>query len=124
MAADEMSFEAARASYVPRIPSILDRADGRPVFNAGAATTALADADEIRSHFSQTYGRPILHLGAESGTTANAVRVGVVLSGGQAPGGHNVIAGLYDGLVALRPDSKLFGFLGGRGASSRDATAS
>ena len=64
--------------------------------------------------FPHTYGLPILHI--ESGSKplkSPVINVGVILSGGQAPGGHNVIAGLFDGLKAMNSNSKLYGFLGG-----------
>jgi len=128
MAANASRFEVARASYEPRIPSILDGGEGHVVFETGRPTAALADADEIRGSFSRTYGRPILELRREPGpVTGDPIQVGVVLSGGQASGGHNVVAGLHDGLLAARPGSRLLGFLGGpRGildGSYRELTA-
>ncbi len=107
-------LEAARASYQPRFPPVLDQGTGGIAFETGRATTARADAREIAERFPRTYGRPALKLvpGATAGDTA-PVTVGVVLSGGQAPGGHNVIVGLYDGLQVARPGSRLLGFLGG-----------
>ena len=75
--------------------------------------TSIKGYDEIKSLFPNTYGMPLLTI--EPGTKKEnaAFGVGVILSGGQAPGGHNVISGLYDGLKALNPDNKLYGFLGG-----------
>jgi pyrophosphate--fructose-6-phosphate 1-phosphotransferase len=114
MAGDPSPLEAARASYEPRVPPILRESAGRLEFVEGEATTAVADAEEIGRRFPHTYGRPVLSLREGRGATSGeAVRVGVVLSGGQAPGGHNVIAGLHDALQAARPGSKLLGFLGG-----------
>jgi pyrophosphate--fructose-6-phosphate 1-phosphotransferase len=114
MTRDVTPLEAARASYEPRIPSILRERAGSVAFEEGSATAAMADAEEIRRRFPLTYGRPILRLReGPPASPGDPVNVGVVLSGGQAPGGHNVIAGLHDGLQAARPGSKLFGFQGG-----------
>lgn len=121
-------LEAARASYDPRCPPVLCDGAGGILFEEGPATTAEADARQIAARFPRTYGRPTLKL-VGSGPTdrAGPATVGVVLSGGQAPGGHNVIAGLHDGLAAVRPGSRLLGFLGGpRGileGSFRELTA-
>ncbi len=107
-------LEAARASYQPRFPPVLDRGAGEIAFEEGRATTAQADTRRIAARFPRTYGRPVQKLipGAAAADPEPAT-VGVVLSGGQAPGGHNVIAGLYDGLQVARPASRLLGFLGG-----------
>lgn len=80
----------------------------------GEKTQSVADQDQIKAMFPNTYGLPILMF--ETGNEMKqypAYKVGVVLSGGQAPGGHNVISGLFDGLKACNPDNKLYGFLGG-----------
>ena len=80
----------------------------------GEKTQSVADQDQIKAMFPNTYGLPILKF--ETGNEMKqypAYKVGVVLSGGQAPGGHNVISGLFDGLKACNPDNKLYGFLGG-----------
>ena len=114
MAKGVSPLEAARVSYQPRFPLVLDQGSAGIAFEAGEATTAPADAREIAKRFPRTYGRPALKLipgAAPVDTTPTTV--GVVLSGGQAPGGHNVIAGLYDGLQVVRPGSRLLGFLGG-----------
>jgi pyrophosphate--fructose-6-phosphate 1-phosphotransferase len=80
---------------------------------AGDPTASIADQDAIRELFPDTYGLPVVTFGIGEQADLPAINVGVILSGGQAPGGHNVIAGLYDGLKAMNPDSQLFGFLGG-----------
>lgn len=79
----------------------------------GAATESVSDQEEIKKLFPNTYGMPIItfeesqrEMGLE-----NPVNVGVILSGGQAPGGHNVIAGIFDGIKRLNPDSRLYGFI-------------
>jgi pyrophosphate--fructose-6-phosphate 1-phosphotransferase len=103
-------LQIARASYQPKLPVALN---GNVILKVGVATESVADHDEIKSLFPNTYGMPLLTI--EPGTKKEnaAIGVGVILSGGQAPGGHNVISGLYDGLKALNPDNKLYGFLGG-----------
>lgn len=103
-------LQIARASYQPKLPSALK---GNVVLKEGAETESVADHVDIKNLFPNTYGMPLLTI--EPGTHGQnpTVGVGVILSGGQAPGGHNVICGLYDGLKALNPDNKLFGFLGG-----------
>ena len=103
-------LQSARANYQPKLPVALK---GNVILKAGVNTESVADHDEIKSLFPKTYGMPLLTI--EPGTKKEnaAIRVGVILSGGQAPGGHNVICGLYDGLKALNPDNKLYGFLGG-----------
>jgi pyrophosphate--fructose-6-phosphate 1-phosphotransferase len=114
MSEERTPFEQARASYEPRVPPILRKSAASITFDEGRATGAMADAEEIRDRFPLTYGRPVLTLSEGRGAASGeAIHVGVVLSGGQAPGGHNVIAGLHDGLQAARPGSKLLGFLGG-----------
>jgi len=79
----------------------------------GAATSAAGDAEEIKKLFPNTYGMPIVKFVQTDGQPGleNPINVGVILSGGQAPGGHNVIAGIYDGIKRLHPQSRLFGFI-------------
>ena len=114
MSRDVSPLEAARAGYDPRLPEILAEPIGKIAIEEGAATTAASDEQEIARRFPRTYGRPLLRVvrgrGAEPG---RPLRVGVVLSGGQAPGGHNVITGLWDGLQAVHAGSGLVGFLAG-----------
>lgn len=103
-------LQIARASYQPKLPASLK---GKVVLKEGAATESVADQAEIKELFPNTYGMPVVTF--ESGDKAEypVKNVGVILSGGQAPGGHNVISGLFDGLKVLNPDNKLYGFLGG-----------
>jgi len=105
-------LQKARAEYAPKLPKSLK---GSVKIVEGAATQSVADQAEIKGLFPNTYGMPILTFEEGAKTDAKAVNVGVILSGGQAPGGHNVISGIFDGLKALNPDSKLYGFLGGPG---------
>ena len=103
-------LQIARASYQPKLPQALQ---GNVVLTEGQATTSVADQEEIKNLFPNTYGMPLIQFKAGEAKNHPAVNVGVILSGGQAPGGHNVISGLFDGLKKLNPDSKLYGFLGG-----------
>jgi pyrophosphate--fructose-6-phosphate 1-phosphotransferase len=104
------ALQIARAAYVPKMPEGL-RSNVR--IEEGAATTAAGDAEEIRKLFPNTYGMPVVKFIQAEGQPGleNPINVGVILSGGQAPGGHNVIAGLYDGIKRLHPQSRLFGFI-------------
>jgi len=103
-------LQIARAGYQPKLPNALK---GNVVLKEGAATESVADQDDIKKLFPNTYGMPLITF--EPGEKKNypVKNVGVILSGGQAPGGHNVISGLFDGLKALNPANKLYGFLGG-----------
>ena len=103
-------LQIARAWYMPKLPSAFQ---GGIELKEGDATESVADQEEIKKLFPNTYGMPLITF--EPGKTPEypSVSVGVILSGGQAPGGHNVIAGLYDGLKRLNPANRLFGFLGG-----------
>ncbi len=103
-------LQIARASYQPKVPRSLR---GNMRLEAGEPTQSVADQEEIKKLFPNTYGLPIINLVEGEKQDYPVVNVGVILSGGQAPGGHNVIAGLFDGLKRLNPDNKLYGFLGG-----------
>jgi pyrophosphate--fructose-6-phosphate 1-phosphotransferase len=105
-------LQKARAAYAPKLPPALRKGAAVQV-NEGAPTTAVADADKIKALFSATFGSPVVTFEGIGGAPVNPLKVGVILSGGQAPGGHNVIAGLFDGLKSLHADSKLYGFLKG-----------
>jgi len=106
------ALQKARAEYQPKLPKSLK---GSVKIVEGAATESVADQDEIKKLFPNTYGMPILIFEEGAAAASSAVNVGVILSGGQAPGGHNVISGIFDGIKKLNPDSKLYGFLGGPG---------
>jgi pyrophosphate--fructose-6-phosphate 1-phosphotransferase len=103
-------LQLARASYQPKLPASMK---GNIVMKEGANTESVADQSDIKNLFPNTYGMPIISFEAGEGKENPVVGVGVILSGGQAPGGHNVISGLYDGLKNLNPNNKLYGFLGG-----------
>jgi pyrophosphate--fructose-6-phosphate 1-phosphotransferase len=113
MSTELSPLQKARSSYSPKLPSALAEYGAAVRAVEGSPTESVADQDAIRAMFPNTYGLPVVTFaGAEPGAK-KAHKVGVILSGGQAPGGHNVIAGLYDGLKTLSPDSMLYGFLGG-----------
>ena len=105
------ALQVARATYKPKMPKALY---GAVKVEEGAATQSVANQEEVKSLFPNTYGMPIIKF-VESAEKVNmpAVNVGVILSGGQAPGGHNVIAGLFDGIKSQNKDSRLYGFLMG-----------
>ena len=105
-------IQKARLAYAPKLPAAL-RAGANVKCEEGPKQKAFADTEKIEARFPNTSNMPVLTFGAASGAAAKAVNVAVILSGGQAPGGHNVIAGLFDGLKSLNPASKLYGFKGG-----------
>ena len=108
-------LQQERAKFQPVLPSILKKGPAfvKPKF--GKATKSVADQATVKKIFPNTYGLPAVTFvkGNNQAVCKKAVRVGVVLSGGQAPGGHNVIGGLLDGLKKANSKNKLFGFLGG-----------
>jgi len=104
-------LQIARAAYQPKVPASIK---GATKLVEGKATESVADQADIKKLFPNTYGLPIVTFENSDKASANkAINVGVILSGGQAPGGHNVISGIFDGIKAINPDSKLYGFLGG-----------
>ena len=105
-------LQQLRSAYQPKLPEVLR---GRVKAVQGNATESVTDQDDIKRIFPCTYGQPqITFVKDDSPAVENRViNVGVILSGGQAPGGHNVISGLYDGLKALTKENRLYGFLMG-----------
>ena len=106
------ALQIARAAYQPKLPKALK---GAVKAVEGAATQSVADQEEIKKLFPNTYGMPLIKFEEGENVQLPAVNVGVILSGGQAPGGHNVISGLFDGIKSMNADSKLFGFILGPG---------
>lgn len=107
------ALQIARASYQPKLPVALT---GSVKVVEGAPTKSVADQEEIQKLFPNTYGLPEIRF--EKNNTpmqGKPLNVGVILSGGQAPGGHNVICGLFDGIKKINKESKLYGFLMGPG---------
>ena len=106
------NLQIARAAYQPKLPKALK---GPVKAVEGAATESVGDQAEIRSLFPNTYGMPVVEFLPGEEVACPQFNVGIILSGGQAPGGHNVISGLFDGVKSLNPDNKLYGFLMGPG---------
>ena len=107
-------LQKARYEYQPKLPGMLRNGIAEICVKEGAATASVADQDKIAALFPNTYGKPEVTF--EKGQNTSAAKkqvVGVILSGGQAPGGHNVVSGLYDALKATNKDNVLLGFKGG-----------
>ena len=110
---EKSALQIARAAYQPKLPKAL-----RGALKAveGEPTQSVADQEEVEKLFPNTYGMPYLKFEPTEGeSTPVAINVGVILSGGQAPGGHNVISGLFDGIKKLNPANRLYGFILGPG---------
>ncbi len=108
------TMQRLRLEYKPKVPDVfygnlnfIKPVDGKP-------TTAQSNQKELKEIFPHTYGMPVVQF-VEGPTEPNTeiAKFGVILSGGQAPGGHNVISGIYDVLKSANPNSQLFGFLQG-----------
>ena len=106
------SLQIARAAYQPKLPKALK---GAVVAKMGEATQSVADQEAIQKLFPNTYGMPLIQFVEGEAKEFAPMNVGVILSGGQAPGGHNVISGLFDGIKKLNPTNKLYGFILGPG---------
>ena len=107
-------LQKARYEYVPKLPGMLRHGIAEIAVKKGEATTSVADQEKIAELFPNTYGEPEVTF--EKGQNTSAAKkqvVGVILSGGQAPGGHNVVSGLYDALKATNKENVLIGFKGG-----------
>ncbi|HAM30839.1 MAG TPA: diphosphate--fructose-6-phosphate 1-phosphotransferase, partial [Erysipelotrichaceae bacterium] len=107
-------LQKARYEYSPKLPGMLRNGISEICVKEGEETQSVADQDAIKALFPNTYGKKeITFERGENTSTPKKQVVGVILSGGQAPGGHNVICGLYDALKATNPDNELFGFKNG-----------
>ncbi len=107
------ALQKARAAYQPKLPIVLT---GAVKAVEGDPTQSVADQEAIKELFPNTYGLPELKFEKNANPTqGKPVNVGVILSGGQAPGGHNVISGLFDGIKKIHKDSRLYGFIMGPG---------
>ena len=107
-------LQKARYEYSPKLPGMLRNGIAEICVKEGAATASVADQDKIAALFPNTYGKPEITFEKGQNTSAPKKQVvGVILSGGQAPGGHNVISGLYDALKATNKENVLLGFKGG-----------
>ena len=118
---DISALQKARYGYKPKLPASLSCPVTDIVTETGAATEAKTDRELLKNLFKHTYGKPLVTFTNKADKSSSAkneklcreLKVGVILSGGQAPGGHNVIAGLYDGLKAGNANSTLYGLLDG-----------
>lgn len=109
MKTTKSALQIARAEYNPKMPQTLK---GPVQILEGVKTQSVADQEAIKERFPNTYGLPLVTFEpATQKINYPPVNVGVILSGGQAPGGHNVIAGIFDGIKDLNPASRLFGFI-------------
>ncbi len=107
-------LQIERLKYQPKLPASLALGINSLELVEGEATQSVRDQDQIRNLFKNTYGKPVVTFkNSISMSVSEPKNVGVILSGGQAPGGHNVIAGLYDALKQANSANKLYGFLGG-----------
>ena len=105
-------LQKARALYQPKLPKGLQ---GAIKVKEGDPTQSVGDQDEIKKLFPNTYGMPLIEFVPGDKSADSAVNVGVILSGGQAPGGHNVICGIFDAVKKMNPANKVYGFLMGPG---------
>ncbi len=105
-------LQIAREAYTPKLPKALR---GFVDVKEGAPTQSVGDQEEIKKLFPKTYGLPLVEFVPGEKKANEPINVGVILSGGQAPGGHNVISGLFDGIKRLNPANRLYGFLMGPG---------
>ena len=110
------ALQEARYAYKPKLPPILRGAIETIQLQQGEPTESVEDRQALKQLFPHTYGKPVaLFTKGKNSNIGNRITVGVVLSGGQAPGGHNVISGLFDAIKKGNPESRLIGFLGGPG---------
>lgn len=105
-------LQQVRTAYTPKLPAALQ---GSVKIKEGAPTQSVDNQEEIKKLFPNTYGMPIVEFEPCDAEEGKAMNVGVILSGGQAPGGHNVITGLFDTIKRLNPGNKLYGFILGPG---------
>jgi pyrophosphate--fructose-6-phosphate 1-phosphotransferase len=111
---DISALQKARYAYKPKLPASLSQAVADISVELGKPTESVANQEDLRNLFKYNYGKPLAtFVRGKNDRIGRRLTVGVILSGGQAPGGHNVIAGLFDSLKKGNPSSKLYGFLGG-----------
>lgn len=106
------ALQKERANYQPKLPLALQ---GAVKVKEGAPTQSVDNQEDIKKLFPNTYGMPLVEFEPADAANTAKVNVGVILSGGQAPGGHNVISGLFDEIKKLNPENRLYGFLMGPG---------
>ena len=106
------ALQKERAGYQPKLPKALQ---GAVKVKEGAPTQSVDNQEDIKKLFPNTYGMPLVEFEPADSANNAKMNVGVILSGGQAPGGHNVISGLFDEVKKLNPDNRIYGFLMGPG---------
>ncbi len=109
---EKSALQLARAAYQPKLPKALQ---GAVKIKEGKPTQSVGDQEEIKKLFPNTYGMPIVEFEPATEANTKKMNVGIILSGGQAPGGHNVITGLFDQIKKLNPENRLYGFILGPG---------
>lgn len=109
---EKSALQKARAAYQPKLPKALQ---GAVKIKEGQPTQSVGDQEEIKKLFPNTYGMPIVEFVPADEANTKKMNVGIILSGGQAHGGHNVITGLFDQIKKLNPENRLFGFILGPG---------
>ena len=109
---EKSALQIARAAYQPKLPKALQ---GAVKVKEGAPTQSVDNQEEIQKLFPNTYGMPIVEFEPSCEAVDKRMNVGIILSGGQAPGGHNVITGLFDQVKKLNPENRLYGFILGPG---------
>ena len=109
---ERSALQSARAAYQPKLPKALQ---GAVKVKEGNPTQSVDNQEEIKKLFPNTYGMPLIEFEESDVANTAKMNVGVILSGGQAPGGHNVITGLFDTIKKLNPENRLFGFILGPG---------
>ena len=105
-------LQRERAAYQPKLPKGLQ---GAVKVKEGEPTQSVGDQEEIKKMFPNTYGMPLIEFVPGEANVDRKMNVGVILSGGQAPGGHNVICGIFDAVKKINPANKLYGFILGPG---------
>ena len=106
------ALQKERAGYQPKLPKALQ---GAVKVQEGAPTQSVDNQEDIKKLFPNTYGMPLVEFVPADSANNAKINVGIILSGGQAPGGHNVISGLFDEVKKLNPENRLYGFLMGPG---------
>ena len=109
---EKSALQLARAAYQPKLPKALQ---GAVKVKEGAPTQSVDNQEDIKKLFPNTYGMPLIEFEQSDVANTAKINVGVILSGGQAPGGHNVITGLFDTVKKLNPENRLYGFILGPG---------
>ncbi len=108
-------LQGARSLYKPKLPKVLSGSPAKVAVKFGKGTHSISDREAVQKLFANTYGQPEVSFvpGKAPASLTKPIKVALVLSGGQAPGGHNVVAGLFDGLKKLNKKNTLTGYLGG-----------